>query len=464
MAGFITTPLYEKSPIVPRDFRHAMCIGETGCGKTTSFILPNIQDRLAQGHGLFVLDYKGTLHQHVKGLAMEASRIGDIVELGVPWGGSFGLLKGVSKQLFLEGLECLIGEEEDKFWSTSSLSTVGLLFESMEIMDHLAQLGSSVGIERSNPYELSLQSLVRVTQGERQLRRFCTQMELFCSTYDTIALANYYQKPYHRTFALLYQYVNLLKTHHGHLNAFVKTIDESRPSSGSGGVLFQMRNLLLSLDMPSFHGTEDVVEMLEKGKVVLLRCDTYPPRMAIVLMHLLYTRLAKRLTCNRPVSLFMDEFHRSLTKDALPFVDVFREKKVELIGALQNMEQLEIVIGEKESLAFMGNVVHQYTYDDDALFAYEYQGKKAKATPLFLEKDTLALAQLSWQKTLEPHMRLEKEWVYEMALGSHTCLVRHTKTGRTKIVHLLHESEAFEEFLKHVEPNEAKERSLYECA
>ena len=56
----------EGNLIIPCNFTHAAIIGETGCGKTTSMIYPNLLDRMQRGHGIFVFDYKGCEEDAVK--------------------------------------------------------------------------------------------------------------------------------------------------------------------------------------------------------------------------------------------------------------------------------------------------------------------------------------------------------------------------------------------------------------
>ena len=43
--------------LVPETFTHAIAFGQTGSGKTTGFIYPNLQNRLALGHGILLYDY-----------------------------------------------------------------------------------------------------------------------------------------------------------------------------------------------------------------------------------------------------------------------------------------------------------------------------------------------------------------------------------------------------------------------
>lgn len=464
MAGFIQTPLAQKTLIVPDGFRHGMGIGETGCGKTSSFILPNIKDRLEKNHGMFILDYKGTLHSQVKVLAKDANRLEDIVEIGVPWGQSFGFLKGVGENLLLESLEHLLGDETDKFWSTSSLAMIGIFVKSMALMDHIHELSIQVGIEEDNPYSLSLDNLITVTQNTKDLKTFCRQIERTCLDFSEDILVTNYSKKHHREFALMFQYAKKLQEYHKRISVFENTVDEEKPSSGSGGVLFQMRSMMMALDAPGLSGEADLLDILDEGKIVLLRCDSFSPRFTVVMMHILYTRLAKRFTCNRPVSLFVDEFQRSVTKDSLPFVDVFREKRVELIAAMQNIEQLEIQIGEKEAKAFMGNIVHQYSYKDDEEFNCSYKNSTCKAVPIFLDQKSIDEAQLAWQELLPAQYRLSKGWIYAVPISATTCKIRHVKTGEMKLHHLLEDTRMFEKVLKVFELSSEFTRPFKESA
>lgn len=459
MVGFVQEPPKETLPIVPCDFRHAMGIGETGCGKTSSFILPNIKDRLSRGHGLFVLDYKGSLHAQVKALALEEKRLEDVLEIGVPWGGEIGLLKGVSKSLLLESLEHLLGDETDKFWSTSSLSTIGAVYEGMTLMEQLKEIARELDVSTIDPKPFTLDNFVKTIQNLDKLKELCTQMGTISTNFSESAIKQYYSKNKHREFALAFQYATSLNKIFDRLSNFVSTIDEDKPAAGSGGIHFQMYNLMVALEAPGLSGDDDLLDLLDSGKIVLLRCDSFPPRLATVLMHILYTRLAKRITCKRPVSLFVDEFQRSVSKDALPFVDVFREKKVELIGAMQNLEQLEIQTGEKEAYAFLGNVVHQYNYKEDEPFCYETKGATKRAAPIFLDGITIDKAQLAWQENLERSYQLPKGWIYTGTNDTYTSQIRHIKTGEVKTYYLLKRSREFEKIVYKMAVEDAAPKS-----
>ena len=71
---------------IHKDFTHAMITGQTGCGKTTSAILPIMDDRIKSGYGLLTFDYKGGEHFKIKYLVKKHKRLKDVVMINVPWG------------------------------------------------------------------------------------------------------------------------------------------------------------------------------------------------------------------------------------------------------------------------------------------------------------------------------------------------------------------------------------------
>ena len=438
--GFIKSAPSEKSPTVPYGFRHAMCFGESGCGKTSSFILPNIKERIKQKHGIFVLDYKGTLHPQVKAVAHELGRLKDVVEIGTPWGHEINILAGVSKSLFLEGLELLCGEEKEKFWSTSSLNMIGILYEALMLSAHLVSIGKSIGLNIDQPLPFNVQTMIEASRKKSGFEDFETKLRKLCDEFSEIKLSNVANRISPASYRLIEKYTKLILDHADKIEAFYESFDNDTPAAGNGGVQFQMHSLLLTFSTSGLNGTEDILSLLGENKIVLFRADDMPKRLNEVMMHLLYSRLAKRLNSNSPVSLVIDEFQRSVTKKSVPFVDVFREKKVELIAAVQNRELLEIVIGENETKAFLGNIVDQYAFEKED-FRYAHEKKISTAIPMFFDQSELDDIQVEWQKAIiSPYEPLEEGWVYDRAADQYTCHIRHAKTGKQKMHFLLEKS------------------------
>ena len=99
--GFIKekkpTKVSNNSLIVTKDFTHSCAIGQTGCGKTSSYIYPNLEQRIKDKDAILFFDYKGKEHQAVKYFAKEDNRFDDVIEIGKDWGKSINLLKYMSK-------------------------------------------------------------------------------------------------------------------------------------------------------------------------------------------------------------------------------------------------------------------------------------------------------------------------------------------------------------------------------
>ena len=98
--GFIPTKVKNSSNkakkgkelIVPKLYTHSCAVGQTGCGKTTSYIYPNLNERISLNDGILVMDYKGKEHNAVKLFAKRHNRLNDVLEIGKPWGESINII------------------------------------------------------------------------------------------------------------------------------------------------------------------------------------------------------------------------------------------------------------------------------------------------------------------------------------------------------------------------------------
>lgn len=105
--------LLEKIPLVDVKFTHSLCLGQTGSGKTTSFVYPNILERMKLNHGILFFDIKGSEHIALKSLANESNRLHDIIEIGKPWGRNINILDEMNESSFMRLLKVLIGMGKD---------------------------------------------------------------------------------------------------------------------------------------------------------------------------------------------------------------------------------------------------------------------------------------------------------------------------------------------------------------
>lgn len=428
MAGFIKEENKIVEPIVSSGFRHAMCVGETGCGKTSSFILPNLKDRMQKNHGIFVLDYKGVLHLQIKALAKKMGRLQDIVEIGSPWGDAINIIKNVNKNLFLESIDLLNGDDIDAFWTNSALNWFDNISEAYTLKKHINFLAKDIDMFIDDAYEFCVKDFIDSLQNKTSLNEFNSSLESFIMRFDEIRLITKATEENKQSILLIRSYIQKLKELHKKFDNLCESMDDDKPASGSYGVVFQALNTIMTLKSSCLNGEEDILDLLLGGKIIIFRNDDFSPRTSLPVMNIIYKRLTKRYDVSRPISLFIDEFQRSITKQTLPHVDVFREKKVELIAAMQNYEQLKSVAGESETEAFMQNIIEVYEYQQKT-FIYKKDENSFKAKPIFFSQKELDLAQESWQNTLEKRKRLPKDWIYIEAKDNYTCFIKNLKTG-----------------------------------
>ncbi len=439
MAGFITQSVPVETPLVPHDFRHAIAIGETGCGKTTGFMLPNLQDRLSKGYGVFAVDFKGTLGLQIKALAKETNRLEDVIEIGVPWGSSFDLMHGVDSGMFSEMLKNSYQEKETDFWSSAGINIGVKVFELFSTIDLIKELLVTPALyEELEAYTLEVKSIGDVLVSKETLSRF---VDNFQSFNRVISHRMENKRLSMRNKVLVEQYTKSTEEHLNDLDGFVSEIDIGSPSSGNGGVLFSLRSMFMALDQHLFSGKEDIVQWLEEGKIVVVRSDVLDVRITQLFTQYLFKRLMSRLG-NNPITLFIDEFQRVVTEGNVPYVDVFREKRVELIAAIQNEMQLENKLGENECDEFLANVIHRFEFanrGENSLktFMYLYEGRQKKSKPIFQKDNELYTSQHEWQGINNQVILLKGEWIYLRHERLYKCTVMNIQTRALQSYHIL---------------------------
>ena len=105
----------ESAIHIDKDFTHAMITGQTGCGKTTSAILPIMDDRIKSKHGLLIFDYKGGEHFKIKYLAKKHKRLKDVVMINVPWGERINITAEASEKLLQNFFQVKLRRQKRSF-------------------------------------------------------------------------------------------------------------------------------------------------------------------------------------------------------------------------------------------------------------------------------------------------------------------------------------------------------------
>jgi len=444
MTGFIKETTPQITPIVYNDFRHSLCVGETGCGKTTSFMLPNISNRIQENYGMLIIDIKGNLHSHVKAIANQHRRLKDVKEIGVPWGQKINIFENLTRSLFLDTLNEVNGESNgDKFWISSALNLAGQIYDIFAISKNLDALLKR-RITKVLGYKFDAKTLNKILSNFDTLKMFIADCNNFLSHLELKKIAKLTERGVtDNDIYLIRQFAQELKIAVDKVNNFYKDIDQDSPAAGSGGVFFVLRSLMHTFSQNGLDGQVELKELLENGKIVILHANTYDENLNLALMNILYKRLLIRNN-QKPITLFIDEFQRSVSKKNIPYIDLFREMNVELIAAMQNIQQLENKLGETRCNEFLGNILHNYEFANHRensldTFEFMYKNKKAIAKPIFLKNKEKVLAQIKWQNLSDNPLPLG--WVYFRPDGYKRAIIAHVKTKEIKYHYTLDEKD-----------------------
>jgi hypothetical protein len=438
MTGFIQENISEVSPIVGYDFRHALCTGETGCGKTTSFMLPNIEDRMIKNYGMLIIDVKGNLHLHVKALANKHNRLKDVEEIGVPWGSDINIFANISRSLFLNTLREVNGGSKDDFWISSALNLAGQFYDILAITKNLKDIIKAPNNFKFS-YDLDPKSINKILSSFESLKNFIDECEKVNKAFSIKNIAKFSKYIYENELHLITQFINEFSRIFSRIKHFYDEIDQSNPSAANGGVFFSLRSIMHSFSTHGLDGKKELKELLEAGKIVIINASTYDEKLNLSMMNILYRRLLIRNN-DKPITLFIDEFQRSVSEENIPYIDLFREMKIELIAAMQNIQQLENKLTETKCSEFLGNILYNYEYANHmenslCTFEFTHKNKKAKAKPIFLKEKEKILAQIKWQNTTKYPLMLG--WIYIRADGYKRAVIQNIKTKNKKFHYIL---------------------------
>ncbi|MBA3025266.1 MAG: hypothetical protein FP820_02525 [Sulfurimonas sp.] len=375
-----------SSIIVPETFTHSIAFGQTGCGKTTSFIYPNLQERIKNGHGILVYDYKGKEHSSVKFLAQEAGRLIDVIEVGKPWGESINLLENMNEEeldLFFDNV--LSHNDDNKYWHNSAksmgqsvlkvLKAIEGFANSMQMVDKNFYTTTKV-LNAGYPYPLkrTFASLVKVCNTFESISKFVENLDALLLYSQQLIVKSLKKKASENPDIKRARasYTKLVKSKErlgecingtrDSLESFGKDSNENLTQNILGSLIAP----LLSLSQNPFFNTNsfDIVKALNEGKIVVINTQALSNAALESLNNVVLNELSQRtrsLSIN-PVSVFIDEAQRVLSKSTDLPVDVLREAKVDIFLATQNSALLKSRLGEEKFDALMGNLTAKFYF------------------------------------------------------------------------------------------------------
>ena len=438
--GFLqnTTPekKTEKQTLIVDDtFRHSYSMGQTGCGKTSSFIYPNLDDRISQGNGILIFDYKGKEHTSVKYLANKHDRLSDVMEIGLPWGENCNLIQYFNeKELFnfVKGIMSL--GEKDAYWSTSSANlvvTIGKILKAyIDVIkatdDHNLQDSLYTALKRHRlPSRLTFADIATVLSSHTNIVRFVRNALKVYDKFEKIIELNIQELVMKlEQDDIKEMYLNLVTTNmefKSILDREKKSLDIFIDSKEANTQTNTIQTLILSMSttfsvittnekMNDYNGI-DIAKELNDGKILIINAQELSDTIISTLTASILQELSKRIQQKeiRPVSVFIDEAQRVLNKDIDLHTDILRESKVELFLAFQNHQLMINTLGKDKFYALIQNLSSSYVFansldfqefETSKLETFEYYHKDSEtvhlAEPMFLDEDEVFDAVLKY--------------------------------------------------------------------
>lgn len=443
------TKIPEAVPWVDVKFTHALCIGQTGSGKTTSFVYPNLSRRLEIGHGVLFFDIKGSEHLAVKKLADDVGRLGDVVEIGKPWGAGINIMESFNNRTFHQLLISLVGDPAEggsnTYFYNEALTLGAYIYQALRLKYILDKELSELDVFHTKKMEyFTLEEFFNIINSYEALYDFIQDMKSYSLELEDkiVSEAHHYNEEKTQE---LYKNIVLNSIYlRNTLNYFQKYDVQEANRNDKGSFDTSLYSVLSTLSggfgfmaMPSARYLSqkenplDVVEALQDSKIVIINVRVIPD----VILELMLEQIFEKLIDlnlqsdeeKNPISIFIDEAQRLINKD-IP-LDVLRSSKVDVLMAVQSELQLvskfktredwlQISVNIAQKFAFRssyfgGEHLLSFYVDTATLetfeYAKEYDTKKYRAKPLFLNKKDLDKVEYRYQHKILKLKELKRD-------------------------------------------------------
>lgn len=422
--------------IVPEQFTHAHAVGQTGCGKTTSFIYPNLLSRIKAGHSVLLYDFKGKEHMSLKYLAEQEGRLDDVLEVGKPWGAKINLMRLMDRKsldLFLKNITA--SGQDNQYWANAASKLFLSVYDVIVILEKIAVYAKELEWDREfnralhmdgtldleafdYPKVLSFKSIMPICQSEQNVSTFVNHLERLQSkvhrfylnvvkdnndsALESLEMLEKYKSFLH----LLVQLKRVIKASQVSLASFMK-VDDTNPKLS---IVMTLLPLVDVANKEEFNRDDvDLLKALDDKKLISINAKDLSNELLESVTYALFNEFSKRsmLMEVQPISVFIDEAQRVITKKQDHNLDVLRECRVEMFLAYQNAELMENHLGKNEYKALMKNLTSSFYFTN---LAYHKENDLSGLRPFecLMSKDNYRRVH-----GLEP-LFLDKEKLYEV--------------------------------------------------
>jgi len=417
--------------LVPVEYTHSCAIGQTGCGKTTSYIYPNLNERIKNQHAILLFDYKGKEHAALKAIAKRNYRLNDVVEIGVPWGVKINLIKYMNEAEIRELTISIMGlSEKDPYWSATGSNIIVALWKVIKGYRSILEAAEAIDLKKhfedaltsfEYPLDLTFRSFSEITRTQEKLTNFATKLPKLITKFTQIvdnelkiAFNENNKEDVLKEFEeLTINLMNFIKTAENDTKA-LSIFEEVQKATNSSTTI---QTIILSMsttfgtisELDAFNeDSTDLIEALNNYKIVVINTKELHEGLLSSFVNSLFNELSKRIVQPKiaPVSIFIDEAQRVMNKSTDIHIDVLREAKVDIFLAFQNIQLMIEALGENKFSALLQNLTNRYLFknilkfkdfETDKLKSFEYYNEenkeKYKAEALFLTKEELFHAQ-----------------------------------------------------------------------
>jgi len=429
----------QTSLIVPKNFTHSYVVGATGSGKTSSFIYPNLDDRIRSGHGLCIIDFKGKEHRSVKYFAHKYNRLNDVIEIGVPWGVNTNLISNMNiKELKSFVISLMSMNAENDYWAISASNLVEVIWQSIKAYRNIIEEARAINNEKSYksvvvrfklPTSLTFSDIASICKStvsiasflnkivklsERFEKTLNSKIEEWAERYDEVVVKNKYLDL--MTSVLYFKDIvaNELKP----LEIFSDSLEGSKNSSMTTLIMSMSTTFASVANNKAFNDDNglDLAQELDEGKIIIINSQEISNVLLGSLVGSTLQELSKRVrqTKINPVSIFIDEAQRVMGNSGGNIdlhTDVLREAKVEIFIAFQNYSLMNNAMGKSNFKALILNLVSSYHFKNAVVvddleinmlkeFEYFIDGKDTvhTATPIFLNNNEIFDVELEYFK------------------------------------------------------------------